>query len=361
LHETEAELARKLELGPSTLAPSDTSESKELLIRAIKDLEIAENAEAQLKRQREVVSEDIVTTEKSLAERQQAIQKHRDSLHGLRSKLEFLIRDHGDDHQRTAALQSLQQQHRDAEGQLTATRKALESLQPELLQRDIERFQKSIDGLLTEKQAHEKRLAVAQNQLRTDGTSDPQADCARADSRAMRAARELEMVQQRADAVKLLSELFVAEQQSATNRLMEPFLARIEGYLDCIFGAGSKALLSLQGSDFDRLDFQRPSFGIQAMGFSVLSAGAKEQVSAAVRLATAEILAQGHDGCLPLIFDDAFAYSDPARVSALHRMLDLAASRGLQIVVLSCNPADYTALGAKSMMLRHGDPLPLPN
>ena len=38
-------------------------------------------------------------------------------------------------------------------------------------------------------------------------------------------------------------------------------------------------------------------------------------------------------------------------------MLDLAASRGLQIIVLSCTPADYTALGAKQIFLRRERPV----
>ena len=70
-------------------------------------------------------------------------------------------------------------------------------------------------------------------------------------------------------------------------------------------------------------------------------------MAAAVRLAIAELLAADHDGTLPIVFDDAFAYSDPQRVRALQRMLDLGASRGLQVIVLTCNPADYAgwALG----------------
>ena len=52
------------------------------------------------------------------------------------------------------------------------------------------------------------------------------------------------------------------------------------------------------------------------------------------------------------LFDDAFAYSDPERVNQLQRMLDLAATRGLQIIVLTCNPADYAALGARQVILR---------
>jgi hypothetical protein len=66
----------------------------------------------------------------------------------------------------------------------------------------------------------------------------------------------------------------------------------------------------------------------------------------------AEVLAADHDGCLPLVFDDAFAYSDPERVQILQRMLDLAASRGLQIIILTCNPSDYAALGARQILLR---------
>jgi energy-coupling factor transporter ATP-binding protein EcfA2 len=80
-----------------------------------------------------------------------------------------------------------------------------------------------------------------------------------------------------------------------------------------------------------------------------LSGGAKEQLAAAVRLAIAELLALDHDKCLPIVFDDAFAYSDPERVQALQRMLDLAAERGLQVIVLTCNPSDYAGLGAKNV------------
>ncbi|WP_038165369.1 hypothetical protein, partial [Verrucomicrobium sp. BvORR106] len=70
------------------------------------------------------------------------------------------------------------------------------------------------------------------------------------------------------------------------------------------------------------------------------------------RLAMAEVLAAGQpDKCLPLVFDDAFAYSDPDRVRLLPRMLDLAATRGLQVIVLTCHPADYASLGAREFRL----------
>jgi hypothetical protein len=84
-----------------------------------------------------------------------------------------------------------------------------------------------------------------------------------------------------------------------------------------------------------------------AISFDVLSGGTREQVAAAVRLAMAEVLAVDHGGSLPVVFDDSFAFSDPHRVQNIQRMLDLAATRGLQVIVLTCNPSDYAALGAR--------------
>ena len=77
-------------------------------------------------------------------------------------------------------------------------------------------------------------------------------------------------------------------------------------------------------------------------------------LAAAVRLAMADILATDHDGCLPILFDDAFAYTDPERVQSLQRMLNLAALRGLQIIVLTCAPNDYSAFGAAEIRMAQG-------
>jgi uncharacterized protein YhaN len=74
-----------------------------------------------------------------------------------------------------------------------------------------------------------------------------------------------------------------------------------------------------------------------AFDFAVLSTGAREQFAAALRLAMAEVLAEAYDGCLPLVFDDAFAHTDPERQRGVHRMLAEAAEQGLQVILLSCD------------------------
>ena len=41
------------------------------------------------------------------------------------------------------------------------------------------------------------------------------------------------------------------------------------------------------------------------------------------------------------MFDDAFTNSDPERVQIVKQMLGMAADRGLQVILLTCDPAAY--------------------
>ena len=100
------------------------------------------------------------------------------------------------------------------------------------------------------------------------------------------------------------------------------------------------------------LEVVRDPAGLGTFEFKALSGGTREQVGVAMRLAMAQVLAADHDGCLPVVLDDAFANSDPDRIAALQRMLYLAARNGLQIIVLTCTPRDYHGLGATEVELR---------
>jgi hypothetical protein len=56
------------------------------------------------------------------------------------------------------------------------------------------------------------------------------------------------------------------------------------------------------------------------------------------------VLKPAYADALPLIFDDAFTNSDRERLEGLRRMLERGIHRGIQIVLLTCHPDDYTAL-----------------
>jgi len=133
-------------------------------------------------------------------------------------------------------------------------------------------------------------------------------------------------------------------------RFSQPLAEKIGDYLKRLFGPEARAVVTFEDNAFKSIELVRSTQG-GALPFDSLSGGAREQVAAAVRLAIAELLAADHDGSLPIVFDDAFAYSDPDRVSTMQGMLDLGATRGLQVIVLSCNPSDYAGLGARSVTL----------
>ena len=103
-----------------------------------------------------------------------------------------------------------------------------------------------------------------------------------------------------------------------------------------------------------------PKDGLQELGlqregtlftFNQLSGGMKEQLNAALRIAIAETLKERHGGCLPLLFDDAFTNTDAQRLKGVLEMLKLAVSKGLQIVVLSCDPEPYKSIADKVIMI----------
>ncbi len=103
-----------------------------------------------------------------------------------------------------------------------------------------------------------------------------------------------------------------------------------------------------------------PKDGLQELGlqregtlfaFNQLSGGMKEQLNAALRIAIADTLKERHGGCLPLLFDDAFTNTDVQRLQGVLKMLEQAVSRGLQIIVLSCDPDPYKSIANKVIML----------
>jgi DNA repair exonuclease SbcCD ATPase subunit len=166
------------------------------------------------------------------------------------------------------------------------------------------------------------------------------------------AARDhLEVVERRARAIALVDELFQEEQRALADRFSAPLAERIGAYLQCLFGPGARAMVSFDDTGLKGIALVRSDHE-GTVPFDSLSGGTREQVAAAVRLAIAELLAAEYGASLPVVFDDSFAYSDPERVRTLQRMLDLGAARGLQIIVLTCNPSDYAALGARQVSLQ---------
>ncbi len=267
----------------------------------------------------------------------------------LDAQLAFLREREGDDLARAQAIQEALSQQTTADSLLLATRQTLARHEPEHLAADRARFERAWNEQSAKKAAAHDRRTTAAALLRNDGGSDPAATLALAQARHQAAQSHRQSVERQARAVRRVHELMLQEQRSLADQFTRPLADRVGGYLQRLFGQDVQVQVTLQNHEFQGLTLSRDGQG--AFPFASLSVGAREQMAAAFRLALAEILAESHDGSLPVVFDDAFAHSDPDRVQHLQRMLDLAASRGLQIILLTCTPGDYAMMGAKEVRL----------
>lgn len=300
---------------------------------------------------------DAATRRAVLQQASEAHRAHRDATEAARQNLRdleigaaALETNHGDGPARERALKTALVAETAAKTSLDATLKLLAELNPGQLGADQQRLARAVTQQGEKHRDAEMRIAVARSTLALDGSQDPVADLANARARAAQAGEESSREERRAHAIALLHQLFSESQAAIGENLTRPIADKIGAYLECLFGPGVSVKMNFHGGESGGLlELARP--GQPAFPFESLSGGAREQVAAAVRLAMAEILAANHDGCLPLVFDDAFSFSDPERVQALQRMLDLAACRGLQIIVLTCAPADYSSLGARGITL----------
>ena len=347
-----ADVGRRAAQLPEWVAPTDLTVARGGLGEAQKAADEAESNELRGKKLRDIAVTSREGAETRLSNHRQSLDGEERKLNELMGRVNLLIETHGNDELRGQALLAALTAKQQAEARLAETRAAIQELQPELLDLDKARQDRSFERINAAKQEAQVRREVSQAALLFDGTLDPEAELALTTARLQAAQEQVAGVARKAAAARLLRDLFLEEQRALADRFTRPLADKISAYLQCLFGAGATATVALTDNEIGGIQLVRSSHGGGALAFASLSGGAREQVAASVRLAMAEILAADHHGCLPVVFDDAFAYSDPDRVQTLQRMLDLAAARGLQVIVLTCNPSDYAALGANEVTLR---------
>ena len=348
----EAEVQRRTASVKDLTPPATVADTQSMVAQTQVQLSEVEAVESSSKSAHDAAARALKKSSEAHVAHRQTVQEEQQTLNAVITKLRVLVDMQGEDAERDQKLAAQLTARTDAENLLTSTQKTLAELQPEFLSSDSERLQRAFDQATTANHEAETKLAVARNTLQSDGATDPQAVLAQAEAHSRSAEEQRMSALRKASAIQLIHQRFLEEQSALADQFTLPLADKISSYLRCIFGAEAKAALKLEDNVFVGVELIRPGQNLGALPFASLSVGTKEQVASAVRLAMAEVLAEGHDRCLPLVFDDAFTYSDPDRVAALQRMLDFAASQGLQIIILSCNPSDYATLGARTIALR---------
>lgn len=350
----QADVDRRLPQVTDIKLPAALTETHPLVKHAGDQLREAEAAETTATAQREAATKHFRGAQQKLTAHRDTLREKSAAIADLKARLALLIETHGADADRASALAQLHIARTAEDTVLAATRQTLTDLQPHLLEGDRDRFRRAIAQHHATRSEAEKAHAAAQALLQRDGSTDPHADLALARAKHSAATEHRQRLERQAGALRLLNELFLEEQRALAEQFTRPLAAKVTAYLECLFGPGARALIDLEDGKFSRLRLVRSTAEESAFDFATLSGGTREQLAAAMSLAMAEVLAADHGGTLPIVFDDAFAHSDPDRVQVLQRMLDHAARQGLQVIILTCNPADYTGLGASSISLRGG-------
>jgi len=340
-----SEVQRRLAtLDPTPPLPESLTAARQLRATLQQALDLAEESETTARHHATQLRQRLETATATLQQHRDQTAQARQSLRDLETRLEVLQESHGDTPTREASLAQARSHEQQTATQLATTRQQLTALAPDLLTADLDRFTRAIQQQENRRREAESLRLVARDRLTLDGSTDPHAELAIAEARHTAALELHHSEQRRAKAIELLHQLFSSSREAIDRSIIQPLADRISGYLQCLFGPAAQIRVNLTETGIAGFDLLRP--GDPAFNFATLSGGAKEQVAAAVRLAMAEILATDHNQTLPILFDDAFAYTAPQRVQSLQRMLDLAATRGLQVIVLTCTPNDYYAFGA---------------
>lgn len=299
-------------------------------------------------RQRQQQAEAERTSRRLQLERQhqssQELERNLEQLTGSLSTLAerqlALQASHGDAQQLMEAVNSSRQALLIQEAELSALDKEIIDKLPAggAIEQRLRLLDSEKDALLTSRGQNEQRCL-------TLSSDDPTALVEHRQAAWESAQADLEALELQIQALQMLQTMFHKTRQDFSQRYSEPLEQAIGPYLRFLQNGRHQASLDFDPkSGFGNFELQQ---GQHRFGFEQLSGGMREQLAAALRLALAEVLQPAYDGCLPLIFDDAFTNSDQQRLQALQQMLRRGANHGMQLILLSCNPNDYQALAAE--------------
>lgn len=280
---------------------------------------------------------DLDAQNKLIATSEAALRERENKSLAARTLIQALHERHGSFEALATALGRSEQRCKELQSRLEELEDELAKLGTESLKARATVNDKEIGTLEgQEREATEARIR-AESRLHGDGQVDPQAELEQKQAELESRLEDQERLEKEAGMLTLLRRLLEEEQNAMATQYTAPLTERIGRYLAEVFPNAPQTSLSYDArSGFQELQWR--SGNEAAFGFDVLSTGAREQFAAALRVTMAEVLAEAYDGTLPVLFDDAFANSDPERQEGVYRMLQKAADQGLQVILLTCDP-----------------------
>lgn len=338
---SEAELARHSEADDPELSEAIDDADEALCATQTAHVE-TEQSRDEARQRMQAVDDRLASLKANLnlnVQESEGFQSQNEDDHG---QIESLTKSHGDNQALTAMIQTLVSEVTSLEAKRKEVASKLETLQPELITAEIERLGKAVKSAESEIRAIENEQNQLLGRLTASdavGLNERTGDLT-ANSESTR--EELARQSAQAEAMQLLLQTIQDCREDMTRQIMEPLRKKVEPLLRVVFGG---AQLDFTVNDDSGSLSLRPLVRNRVQDpFDRLSAGAREQVGVAIRLALAQVLAGQHGGHLPVVLDEPFVNTDPGRLSRVLAMLNLV-KKDLQIIVMTCDYGDYRELG----------------
>lgn len=323
--------------------------------------EEAENARKRAESAAEEARERYRTLRASLEGPENTLREHQDALAAAKTNAENARARYDeakrelDAAEQQASEAALASKLQAAEDQRDAQRATLESLKAQRGTQDLDQIDARIGRLeqaIANRQHKRQQLEVDISRLKASIETQEGAGLDEAIARKRRererANAEKSHYEHEVAVLSLLRDTLRAAESEAKERYLSPILTRVHRYLQQLFPHAEIRLgEDLEISGLVRADGREEPF-------RNLSAGTQEQIAVLVRLAFGEMLAeQGRPAMI--VLDDALVFSDDARIDRMFDILN-AASKRLQIVILTCREQLFESLGGHKPSLIAGDP-----
>jgi AAA domain len=194
---------------------------------------------------------------------------------------------------------------------------------------------RAVEGQLRENAAELTVRAAGLSALIADyGEHGPQEAAERARDRAAQAQHRFSVLQERAEAARLLLATLTKHRSAQHARYAAPFRDLVETYAEAVFG--NKVNLQVN----EDLTISSKTVDGSTVPFNSLSTGTREQLALLGRIACAQLIAPGSGG-VPLILDDTLGHSDRQRIDQIATILDRIAGTGAQVIILTHAPERF--------------------
>ena len=214
-------------------------------------------------------------------------------------------------------------------------------LNPQVLASEADRLTRAVDGGAEELQRLREHKEGLLGQLRAVEAVGLNERIGKLESNLESAREHLARQRLQADAIMHLHQCVMDCREEATQAVMAPLREKVRPLLRLVF---SQANIGFKIDENNRLALEPLERGDSLDEFDVLSGGTREQLGVAVRLALAQVLAEANGGTLPVFLDEPFVNTSPNRRARVLAMLNSVRS-DLQLIVLTCDFADYRDLG----------------